>query len=350
VGWVQRTLGGVALAGLVVGCGGSTRDDDAASVGMVPADDGPSAGDSTGGSSTGPAPVTPEPDKLDVGNGMPTGSAGDLESMPCKKVDLLFVIDSSGSMDDEQANLVASFPNFIDTMRDELAETDGYNVAVIRTDNNDISCEPNRYGVFVTRNYTVGSSQATCTPYASDLRYMTQEDDLDVTFECAARVGIGGDGDERPMQALMSALSSPNTDVGDCNEGFLRDDALLIVVVITDEEDDHETEAEACNGKGQPGSDGEPADWFDAIVAAKGGVEGNVVVLSLVGPTGADACPPLDKCDGGLVGAEPTPRLIEFTEMFTYGYVGAVCGDYEPFFDEAVGAIKSACDDFTTPG
>ena len=287
-------------------------------------------------------------DKLDLGGGMNTG--GDIPTQSCKKVDLLFVIDSSGSMEDEQSNLVSSFPSFIDTVRTELAETDGYNIGVVRTDNNDISCVANRYGSLVVRNFAAGSSMNTCTPYASGLRYMTQDDDLYSKFACAARVGIGGDGDERPAQALVAALSSPNIDVGDCNEGFLRDDALLIIVIITDEEDDHETDAQACNSMPLPGSDGDPPQWFDAVVAAKGGIESNVVVLSLVGPEGADACPPLDKCNDGVTGAEPAPRLIEFTQMFTHGFVGQVCGDYEPFFQEAVATIKSACDEFTPPG
>lgn len=288
--------------------------------------------------------------KLDVGGGTGMAEGGDVGSDPCKKVDLLFVIDGSGSMADEQANLVAAFPAFIDTMQAELQETEGYNVGVVRTDANDISCVPSRYGVLVTRNFAQGSSMATCTPYSSGGRYMTQDDDLHAKFGCAARVGTGGSGDERPAQALIAALTPPNSDAGECNEGFLRDDALLVIVIITDEEDDHETAADACNMTPSPGSDGEPPDWFDAIVAAKGGIESNVVVLSLVGPEGAQACPALDKCNGGIDGAEPASRLIELTGMFTHGFVGPVCGDYDPFFQEAIGTIKSACDEFTPPG
>jgi hypothetical protein len=43
-------------------------------------------------------------------------------------------------------------------------------------------------------------------------------------------------------------------------------------------------------------------------------------------------------------------RLIAFTEMFTYGFIGQVCAPtYDPFFQAAVGSIKSACDDFMPP-
>jgi hypothetical protein len=36
--------------------------------------------------------------------------------------------------------------------------------------------------------------------------------------------------------------------------------------------------------------------------------------------------------------------------MFTYGFVGPVCQPYGPFFEEAIGVIKSACDEFVPPG
>ena len=338
---------GFAFA-LALGCSSDQREemsttspgslgDDGTGIGMDSESSDDEEGDETG-------------DKLDVGGGTGMAEGGDLNPDACKKVDLLFVIDGSGSMADEQSNLVAAFPDFINTMQTELDETEGYNVGVVRTDANDISCVSGRYGVLVTRNLAAESSLMDCDPYASGGRYMNQDDNLAEKFACAALVGTGGDGDEKPMQALGAALTPPNTDAGECNEGFLRDDALLVVVIITDEEDDHETEAEACNMTPQDGSAGEPDQWYDTVVGVKDGIESNIVVLSLVGPTGADACPALDKCNGGIVGAEPATRIVEFTNMFTHGFVGPVCGDYDPFFQEAVGTIKSACDDFTPPG
>jgi hypothetical protein len=233
-------------------------------------------------------------------------------------------------------------------MQSELDGNEGFNVGVIRTDGNDISCVPGRPGVLVTRNFAAGSSMETCTPYAEGGRYMTQQDNLAEKFSCAARVGIGGDGDEQPLGSLIAALTSPNIDEGECNEGFLRDDALLVVVLITDEEDDHETPDEACGNEPGMGSPGEPEDWFDAIVATKGGIESNIVVLSLIGPS-VEPCPDLDKCNGGVTGAEPAIRISNFTWMFTHGHVGPVCGDYGPFFEDAVADIKAACEEFEPP-
>ena len=176
------------------------------------------------------------------------------------------------------------------------------------------------------------------------------EADLGQNFACAAQVGISGDGNERPVQALQAAISESMNAPGACNEGFVRDDAILVVVIITDEEDDHEVDG--CDQLPQPGSAGEPAGWYQGIIARKAGVETNVVMLSLVGPTDPSSlCPALDKCAGGITGAEPGARLVELTNSFTHGFIGRVCEPtYDQFFGQAVGVIESACDGFIPPG
>jgi len=308
-------------------------------------------------SETEPTGIDPSNDtlgKLDVLGGGDAGGSGPVDTngdSGCKKVDLLFVIDTSGSMADEQINLVQSFPALIDGMRTQLADTMGFNVGVITTDTYvfDLSCPMLQDGVLVTRTGGEDSSNMVCEPYASGLRFMTEADDLETKFACAAQVGTGGDGNERPMGALSAALSPSLNDPGACNEGFLRDDALLVVVIITDEEDDHEGTAEACDMLPQQGSPGEPPGWFAAVTAAKGGDEDSIVVLALVGPQD-DPCPTLDKCNGGIAGAEVATRILEFTNMFTYGFVGSICEPYGPFFVDAISVIKSACDDFQPPG
>ncbi|MCA9690838.1 MAG: hypothetical protein KC636_14620, partial [Myxococcales bacterium] len=202
----------------------------------------------------------------------------------------------------------------------------------------------------VTRTGGTNASQMTCGPYFDGFSYMTESDDLATAFSCAGKVGTGGDGDETPMQTMQLALSDALNAPGACNAGFLRDDALLVIVVITDEEDDHEVDA--CLQNPQQGSPGEPPGWYAGVVAAKGGIESNIVVLSLVGPPGPDpaVCPPLDKCSGGIIGAEVTTRIVQFTQMFTNGFVGRVCeASYDGFFSQAVGVIQSACEGFMPP-
>ncbi|MCH9688235.1 MAG: hypothetical protein K0V04_42785, partial [Deltaproteobacteria bacterium] len=55
---------------------------------------------------------------------------------------------------------------------------------------------------------------------ADSSRYMTgTQPDLTETFECVALVGAGGDGDERPMEAMTQAIGQ-QTSANGCHEGF----------------------------------------------------------------------------------------------------------------------------------
>jgi hypothetical protein len=331
-------------------CGGPTRADSAGDG----TDDGIDPFGGVDGDAAADDPMdSGGPPKLDSAaddNGMAdAGDAG--PELGCERVDLLFVIDNSGSMADEQVNLVNSFPGFISEIQTQLGDADSYHVGVITTDEYEYNDGCEEEGAMVISTGGDDSSDEVCGPYADGYTYMTQSDKLDVAFACAAKVGTDGDGDERPMQTMQAALQPNMNGPGDCNEGFLRDDALLVIVVITDEEDDEEEDG--CLQTAHPGSDGDPADWFEGVVEAKGGVEENIVVLALVGPPGPDpeACPVLDKCVSGVDGAEVAERVVEFTEMFTNGFVGRICEpSYASFFSEAVGVISTACENFVPIG
>ena len=170
--------------------------------------------------------------------------------------------------------------------------------------------------------------------FTTGARYMdSSEPDLTSAFQCAAKVGSDGDGSERQMGAMVGALSPVLAEPGACNEGFVRQDAILVVTLITDEEDDGD-------------SLGDPATWKQALVAAKGGNEAAVVVLGLVGDPDVmgGTCGPL-----GL--AEPSPRLRTFAESLQFGSWGSICAaDYAPFFADAVEVIDSACEQFDPEG
>jgi hypothetical protein len=282
--------------------------------------------------------------KFDLGDAPDAGPPPSSEG--CQKVDLLFVIDNSGSMADEQASLTASFPNFIAGIQDTLADAHSYHVATITSDAylaNAPGCQS--LGAFITQTAGVDASNATCTPFANNLRFMTQDDDLADKFTCAAQPGSDGNGNERPMDAVRQALSPALGAAGACNEGFLRDDALLVLVFITDEEDNYLE----LFGLPVEGSTGDPMQWMTDIVARKAGIEQNVVVLSLVGTPKPNECP--DFQWDGFEGAEIATRIIAFTEMFTYGFVGDVCAaNYGTFFDEAIAVIDTACETFDPPG
>jgi hypothetical protein len=169
---------------------------------------------------------------------------------------------------------------------------------------------------------------------AGGLPFMVAEQpDLEATFSCLARVGTDGSAFERTMDTLRAATSATLNAPGRCNAGFLRDDAILVVTFITDEEDQR--------------SEGEPADWRQALLDVKGGNDDALVLLGLVGDNNVD-----DGLLGGPCGgsdADGSPRLQEFVSSLD-GVLGSVCApDYTPFFQTAVGSIDSACSDFETP-
>jgi hypothetical protein len=334
--------------------------------------------DSDGSSATSGVSTT---GVFDVGAGSATATTGD-NTMGCDKVDFLFIIDASGSMQDEQVNLINSFPGFISTIQTTLQAKD-YHIIVVGTDNGmgtglnstctngDCSCTP---APVCCENACSGGFATTCNGFdcnalpidmcdqmygtgkkwdamgnfcnlADMRRYMLDtQADIPGTFQCIANVGTYGSGDEKPMEAMGWAVSDTHNDPGGCNDGFLRDDAILVVTFITDEEDDHD-------GMGG-GSMGEPADWYNAILTAKNGDPNAAVVLGLFG----DGDQPGAICvagdpNGGDGGAENAPRLRAFTEMFPRHEIGSVCAtDYTPFFAKAVETIDTTCDEFVPPG
>ena len=258
-----------------------------------------------------------------------------MEETGCTKVDFLFVIDNSGSMGDNQQDLADNFPNFINGIQATLESVEDFQVGVVTTDDyqyNVGGCTS--LGQLVVRTGGNDSSNMQCGPYAEGHNFMTEQDNLPVSFACAAKVGSSGSGLERPMNAVEIAVRKDYGVPGECNEGFIRDDALLVIVIITDEWD----------GPGDPegfGSTGDADSWYQTVVDAKDGLPENVVVLSLV-----HFDPGCSPSDGFLSGGIET-----FTNMFgPNGFLGCISDDYGQVFSEATSVIDMACDNFVPPG
>ncbi|HET6584773.1 MAG TPA: hypothetical protein VFG69_15050, partial [Nannocystaceae bacterium] len=194
------------------------------------------------------------------------------------------------------------------------------------------------------------------TRYANE-----QQPDLIDAFTCMASRGYAGDANEQTMNSTLASIGMLNG-AGECNEGFLRDDAVLVLTLITDEEDSPGDNApnplpdgSCVPADDDPNSNGDPQAWTDAVVAAKNGDPGAMVVLALIGDCDVGgACEGIliDAFDQGapITGAEPAPRLREFATSFPLGSLGPFCADdFAPFFAEAVSVIESACDDFVPP-
>lgn len=276
-------------------------------------------------------------DKLDVGPGGGTG----LDTDGCDKVDFLFVIDSSNSMATNQAQLIASFPAFVNSIQSTLDQLNSVHLGVVTSDAyafNEPGCS--KLGALVTQTGGKDSGMEMCTPFATEGRYMTEADDLPTRFACAALVGTDGDNNETMMEGATLAVSGAMGIPGGCNEGFIREDALLVLILITDEDDPGSCMAgERCGG-----SPGDPESWLADVVAVKQHPE-NIVALSLT--RGA----PNNTCQTAQGAEADATRIMEFVNLLPgTGLAGDICADsFGPFFAEAVALVSEACGGFIGP-
>ncbi|MEK6773935.1 MAG: vWA domain-containing protein [Bdellovibrionota bacterium] len=137
------------------------------------------------------------------------------------KVDILFVIDNSGSMGVHQENLADNIDLFLAAFVDRV-QVD-YHIGVLTTDMDSNSAENTHCcGNLVGRTKFTDRS----TP---DGRFVLYRNLL---------VGVKGSGTEKVFDPIKAALSEPR--LSNQNQGFLRPDAHLAVIIITDAEDHSE--------------------------------------------------------------------------------------------------------------
>ena len=171
-------------------------------------------------------------------------------------LDLLFVVDNSGSMRAEQISLAQNFINIINTMQASLeGGLPNIHVGVISTDMGNGT----HSGCSATGDN--GSLQNTarvagCSPpsgfFISNIEGTPNyTGTLADTFACIAQLGTNGCGFEQPLEALRRALDGSNPN----NAGFLRDDALLAIVFITDEDDCSARNPVMFDNSDDPGSE-----------------------------------------------------------------------------------------------
>ncbi|MGN6108577.1 MAG: hypothetical protein ACTHU0_25955 [Kofleriaceae bacterium] len=176
-------------------------------------------------------------DAVDASHGGRDGDplpGGDGDGQRCEKMDILFVIDNSGSMQQEQANLIANFPQFITVLNNSGLD---YRVAVTTTGRNYSYQMQTPLGT-LPQSISGGDNGAMLKPAACNMarRWIEKTDaDPSGTFSCVANVGTGGPSDEMPLSAMRDAFEERIAD--GTNAGFRRTDALLGIVFLTDEED-----------------------------------------------------------------------------------------------------------------
>ncbi len=160
---------------------------------------------------------------------------------PCEKMDVMFVIDDSGSMAEEQTNLTLAFSQFADllsTYENSADEQLDFRIAVTTTGRdvtyNALPDFPGLPKIVLNEKGDNGAFRKSQCGLAQP--WVDRADpSLKSKFDCMAQVGTNGPGIEMPLLTTELALTSRRAD--GTNVGFLRDDALLSLIILTDEDD-----------------------------------------------------------------------------------------------------------------
>ncbi len=146
------------------------------------------------------------------------------------KIDVLFVIDNSGSMAGEQATLAAGFADFIRAFQAKAVD---FHLGVITTDvqNTNASDWANRMPAgFINPN------RGDLLSRSAGQRFLTSATpNLNAAFSSLTNVGTRGSGAEQGLKSLGYFLEAGKLGAGGTNAGFVREDALLSIVVLSDE-------------------------------------------------------------------------------------------------------------------
>jgi hypothetical protein len=251
-----------------------------------------------------------------------------------RAADILFIIDNSGSMGEEQGVLAANFPQFINVLEGEQVGA-SYRIGVATSDEIGLratSCRQ-RLGDFIWEGLLGPNDQ----PLFVDEREegclnACQFDDVPLSptvqpdgsvvsgpwierssgttnlppgvsmaeaLKCLGPQGINGFGYEAPLET-MRRIVEENAD------GFVRDDALLAIIIVTDEADCSlpiENVNTLFSALGEPfWADLEPNPTSSACW--KAGVD------CIGGPGQYDTCIPVDKGWDGLPTTDPNGSVL----------------------------------------
>ena len=198
------------------------------------------------------------------------------EGQAPSKVDVLFVVDDSGSMEEEQISLATNFDAFIHAA--EQWETD-FRIAVTTTDP------------------AVGGALKGAAPVVTDANT--------AAFAENVLVGTAGSLTEQGLAAAAAALSGPFAP-------YLRPDATLVLVFVSDEDDQ---------------SPGPVEPYLAAYRSAKSGDDDLLGAFAIVGPPGG--------CVEGAGSASGGLRYIQAAEQ-TGGSWASIC---DPSFAAALGSF-----------
>ncbi|MCB9745483.1 MAG: VWA domain-containing protein [Alphaproteobacteria bacterium] len=214
---------------------------------------------------------------------------------PSSKVDILWVIDNSVSMEGEQQRVAEGFDSFIANIDETNID---FHIGVVSTD---LDLDNPSRGQLI-----------------GDPPYLTSDDDYVGEFESRVRVGTDGSDKEKGLGAAVDAVTEPLA--SGANLGFVRSEADLLIIFVSDEDDCSDDNALA-NQSGsacyeQRDQLVEVADLVDQLKAVKAGTGKRVIASAIVGPHVDEAC----------AQSWPGHRYWRAAE-YTGGLIGNICDD-----------------------
>jgi hypothetical protein len=271
--------------------------------------------------------------------GQPAGANPQADE--CQKMDIIFVVDDSGSMGEEQSNLATNFPQFVNAI-DAYTTKSGskldWRIAVTTT-GRDLNYTVDALGVTLPQNEK-GDNGAFRNKCGPTKRWVEKADtDASSTFSCRAEVGTSGPSIEMPLYSLKLALNDRMAD--GTNAGFLRPDALLAVVILTDEDDcsrednNFTIQSDSCKTM----QNLHPVSEYAAMLDAAAGGTGRWATAVIAGDK---------ECTSSFGKAIEASRLKDFVSLAgSNGIFSSICaGDLTVGLKGALDTFDAACKNF----
>lgn len=217
------------------------------------------------------------------------------------KVDILFVVDNSGSMDGHQRNLIANLDKFVKAFTQNI-QID-YHIGVLTSDND---------GLY-------GNSRDCCGKLVGTIPFVERGTlNGSNTLARNLRVGIDGSGTEQSFSPVVDALSQPLVDT--YNKGFYRKDAHLAIIFLTDAEDQSKISSR---------------DFYQFLLNLKGAKE-KVLAYGAIVPTYADE----DTCRRDERGRSPDKIEDFLSIVFNAGAGKNILSLCDPLFGDQLAKMS----------
>lgn len=170
------------------------------------------------------------------------------------KVDIIFVVDNSGSMSTHQNNLSRNVAKFTSTFT--KSSVLDYNIGIVTTD---------------MQGNSWGARKPCCGQLVGAIRVVNKNiPNSDRILADNFLVGTDGSATEASFDPVVAALSFPN--LTGWNNGFYRQDASLVVIFLTDAED----QSDRTTSQG----------LYDFLLNLKGGNASKILSYGVIVPTG----------------------------------------------------------------